>query len=146
MDCREARKQLSARLDGELPRERSGPVEEHLRRCPECARALAAWEEVRTGLAGGPPPPETKVTPEGVLVEIRGRREGIRRTTAFFRRVAAAAAVLLVLTSAAILLTSPAGPADPVGGDLTADVAIDRMLTNILRDPAPTVGTEEVNR
>ena len=48
--CGEDRKALAAYLDGELPAERERSLQEHLRRCPECAAEIAAQVSLRRAM------------------------------------------------------------------------------------------------
>ena len=47
MNCKKTRKRLNAFLDGELSAELKARVEDHFRRCPECAAELARLRKLR---------------------------------------------------------------------------------------------------
>lgn len=54
MNAHPDRPDLSAYLDGELPRAQRGALKRHLQACPSCRAELSAIERVKAALAGAP--------------------------------------------------------------------------------------------
>ena len=53
-DCKEVRERLSAFIDNELPAQRRGLIEQHIRECPECAKEESSLRQVIDLLDGIP--------------------------------------------------------------------------------------------
>lgn len=148
MDCSRIRRELSALADGELPQERLAAVEKHLEGCDDCSRASKDWSSLRQHFQALPREEAPRGLSERTLARIQAAGKSLQSTTPFLRFAAAAAAVLLLTTSLAILFTSPKSApakADPAAA-FTADVALDRMMTELLMDNVPTVSGGEVDR
>lgn len=73
--CWDARRHVSAYLDGELPTTTSAAVERHLAICPTCPPLYASLVSVRDAMAEGLQDPDT-VVPDGLAQRIRRRRSG----------------------------------------------------------------------
>jgi len=144
MDCREARRALSAMADGELPADRVGTLEEHLTGCAECARAARVVEAVKAHFAALP----RLAAPEGLVQAVRRRIAAPAGRVLFgersFRVAAAAAAVLLFLSTAALFAVPRRAPAET--GAITADAALDQIMDWIVRDHAPAAPAEDGDR
>ncbi len=54
MNCRQAKRQMSASLDRDLTFQQEGVLQKHLRDCPPCTAEMARLESVRDLLAGLP--------------------------------------------------------------------------------------------
>ena len=98
--CEASRERVSLQLDGEISREESTVLEEHLRTCADCRAYQSSLHELRRRLRLAPAPSARDLT--GPVLEILGgQRE--RQTRAFRLKlgaVSAAAAALLVLATA----------------------------------------------
>jgi len=112
---------LVAWLDRELPSETACGLEEHLDHCPECARRIAAYEEINAALA---------VYGDQVMA-ISSRRRPRWRVVACAGAVAAAVLVL------AILLRRPASPAMPGPPEITQPAAAFVPPPVVVRSAAP---------
>jgi ferric-dicitrate binding protein FerR (iron transport regulator) len=102
VECREARRNLSAYLDGELSAEKSAAVRSHLPRCPSCRAELHFLERlwaITTKALSQAPFDNTLV--EKTFVKIKERRAAVRRSFASSRLAYAAA---MVIAAAAIVL------------------------------------------
>lgn len=73
--CWDARRHVSAYLDGELPTTTSAAVERHLAICPTCPPLYASLVSVRDAMAEGLQDPDT-VVPDGLAQRIRRHRSG----------------------------------------------------------------------
>lgn len=144
MDCRTARRDLSARMDGELAPERLDPLDAHLRGCPDCARAARAMAGVREWFGALPRPAAPAGVASAALARIRGAGARVRPALPFLRAASAAAAALLVATGGAILLA----PSRPASAPLsfTADATVDRILDHVVRDTTPPLVNAEDDR
>jgi anti-sigma factor RsiW len=143
MDHREARRALSAMIDGELAPERIGPLEEHLAGCSECARWARTLEAVRAHFDALPRPTAPADLRERVLGRIRRPGAKLLTIRPLLKVVAAAAALLLIASSTAIYFT-PKPPAAPM--DFTADGALDIIMDDIVREQLSSSPGKEENR
>ncbi|MDE2040101.1 MAG: zf-HC2 domain-containing protein [Elusimicrobia bacterium] len=95
---------LSSLLDGELPDAERSRIENHLRRCPDCARELLELRRVKALLSGAARRP----LPAELIAAIEARVERRPSFFAALRRLAAAPLVwapAAALTMAALLMT-----------------------------------------
>jgi anti-sigma factor RsiW len=93
-----------AYLDGELDAVRAAEFEKHLAVCPDCAAAIASWDEVRSGIQHtGLREIAPSRLKERVYADLhRGRQMGPQpRRTPYAPWLAAAAAIVLALFIAA---------------------------------------------
>ena len=105
MNCLEAEKLMSLRLDGELDASRGRALDEHLLACPQCPRQWQRLQRMAGLLAEWPTPAVPATLKERVIAAssrptatARARRRvNLRLPTAVLACAAAAAAVLFVI-------------------------------------------------
>ena len=144
MDCREARRRLSAMVDGRLDPSGVEPLEEHLAACPACGTAARLLEEVRHHYAGLPRPAAPGGLTSRVMARIAESGARNRVLAPLLRLSTAAAAALLFVTTAGIVLSSkPSVPAPTeLVKTLSAESALDLILSEISRENAPPAAPE----
>jgi anti-sigma factor RsiW len=128
MKSRDVHRRLGAYLDGELPSEARAEVGRHLEACATCAREVDRLRRL-AGLLGAVPAPEA---PVGFARRVRAQAERrvAERRGAEGRagwRVRYAAALLLGVTVGGLMSVSVsrlegAGEAEPLAGDVVADL------------------------
>ena len=108
MACEQSQTVAHAYLDGELDAVRAAEFEKHLAVCPDCAEAIASWDEVRTGIQRTG---LREIAParfkERVYADLhRGRESNLqqRRRVPYAGWLAAAAAIVLALLASARFL------------------------------------------
>jgi anti-sigma factor RsiW len=102
--CEQSQSVAHAYLDGELDAVRAAEFEKHLAVCPDCAAAIASWDEVRSGIQHtGLREIAPSRLKERVYADLhRGRHtETQPRRTLYSAWLAAAAAIILALVFAA---------------------------------------------
>ncbi|MHC4470894.1 MAG: anti-sigma factor family protein [Planctomycetota bacterium] len=144
MDHTEARRALSAMVDGELAAERVGPLEEHLRTCRDCAGWARALEAVRAHFDELPRPTAPSNLREKVIERLRRPGARLLAIRPLLNVAAAAAGILLLASTAAIFLLP--GRAQPPPANLTADGTLERIMDEIVRDHAPRIPEKEMKR
>ena len=105
---------LKAWLDGELLRERTAQVEEHVAGCTECRKSAAGFREVSRALksAGQDPPKPPRLS--AILQRVRTAQREEAVVVGFLQRLAAvAAAILLVSLTALLWKGGPNASSDP---------------------------------
>lgn len=112
MRCFQARKRISAQLDGELDPRRQASLEGHLQRCPRCKAVAESLRKSEQALARLEPPPPLPPDLRDRLIEDldrarRARRDARRR--AVLLRAACVAACILAGFAAGVLLPRPGG-------------------------------------
>ncbi len=142
MDCREAMRRLSARMDGEA--ERDPAVDAHVEACAECQAADRSWQAVREHLQEVHSPTAPGDMAGRVAAGIRNRRSEILELKSILRRTAAAAAVLLMASTAATFIFSRKAPT--VAGEKLHASAIDSVLNMIVEERLPSLPAEESDR
>jgi anti-sigma factor RsiW len=145
MNCHEAGRALSLFADGRLRAKEIGTLEEHLGTCAGCSRFARTVEAVKAHfaeLACPPPPPDLL---ERVLVRLREPGARLLTLLPMLRRTAAAAAVLFAVTGSAALWVGlcDTGEPQPPPVRLTADGALDWIMSEIARENAPRIAVEE---
>lgn len=115
MNCKTARKWISAAMDGELSLRHKARLQEHLQGCDECRRVQEAWSgygaQMKAGLASSP-------SPEQAWVDIRrairvSRPESVSEGFPVLwgrLRWAGVAAALLLTVSVLLVLRRPMAP------------------------------------
>lgn len=145
MDCLQAKRALSLLADERLGAEEIGTLEEHLGACTDCAAFARTVEAVKAHLGGLTCPPIPPDLTERVLTRLG--EPGYRMLTLLplLRRTAAAATLLFAVTGSAVLWVhqSEAKAATPPPSRLTADRALDRIMSEIARESAPRIDVEE---
>jgi len=142
MDCREAMRRLSARMDG--AEERDAAVDAHVEGCADCRAAGRVWQAVREHLQEVRSPAAPGGLTGRVAAGIRNRRTEIGELKSLLRRTAAAAAALLLTSTAATFLFSREAPES--GGARRHASAIDSVLTMIVEERLPSLPAEESER
>jgi len=121
MSCREARRLLSARLDGRLEAGEGAALEAHLAGCPACRRERARWEASAGALrAAGPTPVPPGLAERAFRAAMDGAPARDGGFVAAARRVALAGAVAAAAVWLAALATG-AAPRRPASGDAAQD-------------------------
>jgi len=125
MDCAEIRDQIGALQDGELEPERAERVRQHVARCPECARRVAALEALHGRLADSAAAyaPSAELVPRirtAVAWETREREERGRRVPPI-AWLALAAAAGIVVGALAVLQRGRTVRAEALAAELAGD-------------------------
>ena len=145
MECSDAKRALSLLADERLGAEEIGTLEEHLGSCADCAAFARTVEAVKAHLGGLTCPPVPPDLTEQVLARLG--EPGFRMLTLLplLRRTAAAATLLFAVTGSAALWVSlsQAQAAAPPPPRLTADGALDWIMSEIARENAPRIDVEE---
>ena len=100
MACEQSQSVAHAYLDGELDAVRAAEFEKHLAVCPDCAAAIASWDEVRSGIQHtGLREIAPSRLKERVYADLHRSRqtEPQPRRTPYAAWLAAAAAIILAL-------------------------------------------------
>jgi anti-sigma factor RsiW len=145
MDCPEFRRSLSLMADGQLPPGEIGALEEHLGICAECARFARTVEAVQAWFRELEAPPAPPDLAERVLARLGEPGARLLALRPLLGRTAAAAAVLFLVTGSAALWTE-LGPSKEVREPpvrLTAEHALDRIMSEIARENAPRIDGED---
>ncbi len=142
MDCREAMRRLSARMDGEAKRDPA--VDAHVEGCANCQAADRSWQAVREHYQEIHSPTAPGDMAGRVAAAIRNRKSEILELKSLLRRTAAAAAVLLLASTAATFIFSP--KSSPVADEVLHASAIDRVFNLIVEERLSTIPTKESDR
>jgi anti-sigma factor RsiW len=146
MDMREHGRALSRYRDGEVGPEEAARIEAHLEGCDDCRRAADVIDAVRTHLKAISPPAPPEDLSTGVIRRIRSQSARILTLKTQLRLTAAAASVLLVATLAVVPLVI--GTQEPAAkpGDSIAEVAVEELMLEVVKEYQPGVPTEEEDR
>jgi len=112
MDCNEARRNLMAYVDGELPAETAGDFAAHLSACVPCTAELAAQRRLRAILrAAAPAAGRRPPSANAARITLDARRASAQEAILLraLRRVSAAAAVFLMVSGLTIGLSRSGG-------------------------------------
>jgi anti-sigma factor RsiW len=145
MDCSDAQRALSLLADERLGAEEIGTLEEHLGACADCARFARTVEAVQAHFGELSCPPVPADLTERVLARLGEPGSSLLAFRPLLRRTAAAATVLFAVTGSAALWlgASESRAATPPPPRLTADGALDWIMSEIARENAPRITVEE---
>jgi anti-sigma factor RsiW len=145
MDCHDAKRALSLLADERLGAEEIGTLEEHLGSCADCAAFARTVEAVKSHLGGLSCPPAPPNLTERVLARLGEPGSRLLTLLPLLRRTAAAATLLFAVTGSAglWLSLSEAKAAPPTPPRMTADGALDWIMSEIARENAPRIDAEE---
>ena len=145
MDCRDARRSLSLLADERLAVEEIGTLEEHLGACADCAVFARTVEAVKAHYAGLDCPPAPADLATRVLARLGEPGSRLLTLKPLLRNTAAAAAVLFLVTGCAALWGGFSGTQTPPESRvrLTADSALDWIMSEIARENAPRIDQED---
>jgi anti-sigma factor RsiW len=144
MDCMEARRLASLRMDGELDPERDAALTAHLADCGACREAASFYSEVRGHLAGVPRPDAPGDLTGRVLDALHGRTARIVTIVPLLRVAAAAASIVLVASAAATVYLGQTPRPARAAETKMSEQAVEILLGDLLLDTAPKVGGEEL--
>jgi len=145
MECSRARRALSLLADERLGAEEIGTLEEHLVSCADCARFARTVEALKSHFTELDCPPAPPDLVERVLARLGEPGSRLLLLRPLLRRTAAAAAVLFVVTGCAALGVFPGQSKAAAQPDvrLTADGALDWIMSEIARENAPRIVGED---
>ena len=142
MNCRDALRLLSLRMDGELEPKREPGLAEHLAECGSCRKAESVYAGIREHYAGMSRPDAPTDMSTRVRGALRERTAPVLTLVPLLRVVVAAASIVLLVSVAATYMIPRPAPSTSAPGKIALD-ASDLLLTKLAEAHAPAVLDKE---